>query len=104
MCSDRGVLAYRYRESPFEYVLGESGGSLQLAVMSGQVKWPPGPTPPYPDTLRQFVTWMVQPQITMRPHLEDVSIHIDKLLASFGTGVDGLWTLKVDKQNTQLIS
>lgn len=85
-------------------MLGESGGSLQLAVMSGQVKWPPGPTPPYPDTLRQFVTWMVQPQITMRPHLEDVNIHIDKLLASFGTGVDGIWTLKVDKQNTQLIS
>ncbi|CAK9218583.1 unnamed protein product [Sphagnum troendelagicum] len=98
------LFAIMYRESPFEYVLGESGGSLQLAVMSGQVKWPPGPTPPYPDTLCQFVTWMVQPQITMRPHLEDVSIHIDKLLASFGTGVDGLWTLKVDKQNTELIS
>ncbi|KAH9536235.1 hypothetical protein CY35_17G098200 [Sphagnum magellanicum] len=82
------LFAIMYRESPFEYALEESGGSLQLAVMSGQVKWPPpGPTSPsYPNTLRQFVTWMVQPQITMRPRLEDVSIHIDKLLVSFGTG------------------
>jgi hypothetical protein len=29
-------LAYKYKESPFDYVLGKSRGSLQLVVMSGQ--------------------------------------------------------------------
>jgi serine/threonine kinase 16 len=45
----------RFNVSPFEYALGESGGSLQLAIVNGQLKWPAGPSPPYPDELRQFV-------------------------------------------------
>lgn len=72
--------------SPFEYCLGEQGGSLQLAAMSGIVKWPPGPNPPYPETLRQFVTWMLQPSVELRPTIVDISLHVDKLLAKFDTG------------------
>jgi hypothetical protein len=30
------VLAYKYKESPFDYVLGDSKGSLQLVMISGQ--------------------------------------------------------------------
>jgi hypothetical protein len=42
----------RYNVSLFEYPLGESGGSLQLDIANGQVKWPTGPNLPYPEELR----------------------------------------------------
>lgn len=73
----------RYGASPFEYVLGESGGSLQLAIVNVQIKWPAGPTPPYPDALRQFVKWMLQPQAAVRPNINDIIIHVDKLISKF---------------------
>ncbi|KAG6476006.1 hypothetical protein ZIOFF_065240 [Zingiber officinale] len=44
------------------HVLSESGGSLQLAIMNAQIKWASTSEPPYPDTLHQFVIWMLQPQ------------------------------------------
>ena len=73
----------RYGVSPFEYALGESGGSLQLAIVNAQIKWPAGPKPPYPEALHQFVTWMLQPQATVRPRIDDIIIHVDKLIAKF---------------------
>lgn len=76
--------------SPFEYALGESGGSLQLAIMNGQIKWPSVtgggggvPKPPYPDALHQFVSWMLQPQPTVRPLIDDIIIHVDKLISNY---------------------
>lgn len=45
---------YRYGISPFEYALGESGGSLQLAIVNAQVKWPVGPKAQYPEALHQL--------------------------------------------------
>uniref|UniRef100_A0A2N9ESI6 non-specific serine/threonine protein kinase n=1 Tax=Fagus sylvatica TaxID=28930 RepID=A0A2N9ESI6_FAGSY len=72
-----------YGVSPFEYALGESGGSLQLAIVNAQVKWPTGPKPKYPEALHQFVTWMLQPQAAVRPRIDDIVIHIDKLIAKF---------------------
>lgn len=70
--------------SPFEYALGEAGGSLQLAIVNAQVKWPTGPSDPkYPEALHQFVTWMLQPQATVRPHIDDIVIHVDKLISKF---------------------
>ncbi|KVH87834.1 serine/threonine-protein kinase 16-like [Cynara cardunculus var. scolymus] len=81
------LFAIMYGASPFEYALGESGGSLQLAIINGQIKWPSasggGPKPPYPEALHQFVSWMVQPQATVRPHIDDIIIHVDKLISKF---------------------
>ncbi|KAH9621553.1 hypothetical protein KSS87_013133, partial [Heliosperma pusillum] len=77
------LYAIMYGVSPFEYALGEAGGSLQLAVVNVQVKWPAGPKPPYPDTLHQFVTWMLQPQPTVRPRIDDIVIHVDKLISKY---------------------
>lgn len=74
---------HRCGVSPFEYALGESGGSLQLAIVNAQIKWPRGPNPPYPEALHQFVTWMLQPQAAVRPHINDIIIHVDKLMAKF---------------------
>ncbi|KAG6537156.1 hypothetical protein ZIOFF_002241 [Zingiber officinale] len=75
------LYAIMYGTSPFEHVLGESGGSLQLAVMNAQIKWPSEPNPPYPESLRQFVAWMLQPQPAVRPNIEDIIIHVDKLIS-----------------------
>ncbi|KAJ8560588.1 hypothetical protein K7X08_022448 [Anisodus acutangulus] len=77
------LYAIMYGVSPFEYALGESGGSLQLAIVNAQMKWPTGPSPPYPEALHQFVTWMLQPQATVRPRIDDILIHVDKLISKF---------------------
>ncbi|XP_028082043.1 serine/threonine-protein kinase 16-like [Camellia sinensis] len=77
------LFAIMYGMSPFEYALGESGGSLQLAIVNAQIKWPTGPNPLYPDALHKFVTWMLQPQVTVRPHIDDIVIHVDKLISKF---------------------
>ncbi|XP_047974743.1 probable serine/threonine-protein kinase DDB_G0291350 [Salvia hispanica] len=77
------LFAIMYGESPFEYALGESGGSLQLAIVNAQVKWPAGPNPPYPDALHQFVKWMLQSQATVRPRIDDIIIHVEKLVSKF---------------------
>ncbi|XP_073140736.1 uncharacterized protein [Henckelia pumila] len=77
------LFAIMYGVSPFEFALGESGGSLQLAIVNAQIKWPTGPTPPYPEALHQFVTWMLQPQPAVRPCIGDVIIHVDRLISKF---------------------
>lgn len=79
------LYAIMYGVSPFEYALGESGGSLQLAIMNAQVKWPGGPDPPYPEPLHQFVLWMLQPQPAVRPNIDDIIIHVDKLISKFSS-------------------
>ncbi|XP_077216282.1 uncharacterized protein LOC143850889 [Tasmannia lanceolata] len=79
------LYAIMYGVSPFEYALGESGGSLQLAIINAHIKWPLGPTPPYPEALHQFVTWMLQAQVTVRPRIDDIIIHVDKLIPKFST-------------------
>ncbi|KAK8583960.1 hypothetical protein V6N13_109349 [Hibiscus sabdariffa] len=76
------LYAIMYGVSPFKYALGEAGGSLQLAIIYAQVKWPAGPKPPYPEALHQFVTWMLQPQ-AVRPRIDDIIIHVDKLISKF---------------------
>ncbi|KNA11866.1 hypothetical protein SOVF_131160 [Spinacia oleracea] len=77
------LYAIMYGVSPFEYALGEAGGSLQLAVVNVQIKWPAGPKPPYPDALHQFVNWMLQPQAAVRPRIDDIIIHVDKLISKY---------------------
>ncbi|XP_021728549.1 serine/threonine-protein kinase 16-like [Chenopodium quinoa] len=77
------LYAIMYGVSPFEYALGESGGSLQLAIVNVQIKWPAGPKPPYPDTLHQFVTWMLQPQAAVQSRIDDIIIHVDKLISKY---------------------
>ncbi|KAJ4841025.1 hypothetical protein Tsubulata_044441 [Turnera subulata] len=77
------LYAIMYGMSPFEYALGESGGSLQLAIVNVQIKWPAGPNPPYPDALHKFVSWMLQPQPAVRPCIDDIIIHVDKLISKF---------------------
>ncbi|KAG9156573.1 hypothetical protein Leryth_006570 [Lithospermum erythrorhizon] len=77
------LFAIMYGSSPFEYALEESDGSLQLTIVNAQIKWPAGPNPPYPESLHQFVKWMLQPQAAVRPCIDDIIIHVDKLISKF---------------------
>ncbi|XP_008783057.2 probable serine/threonine-protein kinase DDB_G0291350 isoform X2 [Phoenix dactylifera] len=79
------LYAIMYGSSPFEYVLGESGGNLQLAGMNAQIEWPSGPDPPYPEPLHQFVVWMLQPQPAIRPNIDDIIFHVDKLISKYSS-------------------
>ncbi|CAL9079839.1 unnamed protein product [Musa acuminata var. zebrina] len=79
------LYAIMYGASPFEYAIGESGGSLQLAVMNAQIKWPSGPDPPYPESLHQFIVWMLPPQPAVRPKIDDIIVHVDKLISKYSS-------------------
>ncbi|KAK8936932.1 3-phosphoinositide-dependent protein kinase 1 [Platanthera zijinensis] len=79
------LYAIMYGESPFEYVVGETGDSLQLAIMNAQINWPAGSGSPYSDQLHQFVQWMLSPQPAVRPHVGDILIHVDKLITKFSS-------------------
>eukprot|EP00897_Mesotaenium_endlicherianum_P004543 jgi/Mesen1/4116/ME000216S03371 len=79
--------ALMYGQNPFEYSLGEAGGSLQLAAMSGQVKWPAPSNPPYPESFHSLVTWMLQTNIALRPSVGDVCLHVERLMAKLPPAV-----------------
>jgi serine/threonine kinase 16 len=76
------LYAIMYGSSPFEYAIEESGGSLQLAIVNAKINWPSG-AHTYPEALHQFVTWMLQPQATVRPRIDDIEFHVDKLISKF---------------------
>ncbi|EFJ07707.1 hypothetical protein SELMODRAFT_185952 [Selaginella moellendorffii] len=80
------LFAIMYCVSPFEHSLGEAGGSLQLASMSGQIKWPS--TPPYPRSFHKLVSWMVEPRVANRPDVEAVIAVVTKMLSKFPEEVD----------------
>lgn len=73
----------RYGVSPFEYVPFETEEDMKVAITTVDIKWPSGPDPPYPESLRQFVKWMLQPQPSIRPNIDDIIIHVDKLISKF---------------------
>ncbi|XP_043726074.1 serine/threonine-protein kinase 16-like [Telopea speciosissima] len=77
------LYAIMFGLSPFEYAADESEGSLQLAIGNAQIKWPTAPNPSYPEPLCKFVTWMLQPQPTVRPRIDDIIIHVDKLISKY---------------------
>lgn len=76
---------FRYGKSPFDYEIDESEGGLKSAVKNAQIKWADGPSPAYPDPLRQFITWMLQPQPAIRPTIDDIIIHVDKLIVKYSS-------------------
>jgi len=75
--------AIMYGVSPFEYVPFETEEDMKVAITTVDIKWPSGPDPPYPESLRQFVKWMLQPQPSIRPNIDDIIIHVDKLISKF---------------------
>ncbi|XP_020571233.1 serine/threonine-protein kinase 16-like [Phalaenopsis equestris] len=79
------LYAIMYGESPFEYAVGDTEGRLQSAIMNAEIKWPTSSISSYPDQLHQFVSWLLQPQISVRPHINDILFHVDKLITNFSS-------------------
>ncbi|PKU78955.1 probable serine/threonine-protein kinase DDB_G0291350 isoform X1 [Dendrobium catenatum] len=80
------LYAIMYGESPFEYATAdEAEGSLQSAIMNAQIKWPTSSISSYPDQFHQFIVWMLQPQPAVRPHINDIFFHVDKLITKFSS-------------------
>ncbi|XP_020103727.1 serine/threonine-protein kinase 16-like [Ananas comosus] len=75
------LYAMMFGKSPFEDALNEAEENKHLVVRNPEIKWSPGPDTPYPESLRQFIVWMLQPQPAVRPHIDDIIIHVDKLVA-----------------------
>lgn len=75
------LYAMMYGMSPFDYELDESAGeSLHTVIKSAKIKWPVEAESAYPDSLHQFITWMLQPHPAVRPSIDDIIIHVDKLI------------------------
>mmetsp|Transcript_1889 Transcript_1889/g.5518 ORF Transcript_1889/g.5518 Transcript_1889/m.5518 type:complete len:345 (+) Transcript_1889:243-1277(+) len=69
-----GCLLYymMYQASPFEHVLGATGGSLMLAVLAGvdALQWPSRNE--YPEQLRQLIKYCLVSDPLKRPYIDDV--------------------------------
>lgn len=59
-----------YAVSPFERVLGESGGSLMLAVINGSCSFPERDR--RPPAVRQLVAYCLTVEPGQRPRIADV--------------------------------
>jgi len=84
------LYAIMYRESPFEFNLEETGGSLALAVLSGRIRWPEEGPLAYPDTLHQLVLFMLQADPVVRPNVSEVRGRIEAILRDSVAAPTGL--------------
>eukprot|EP00227_Mantoniella_beaufortii_P006969 CAMPEP_0197614500 /NCGR_PEP_ID=MMETSP1326-20131121/59556_1 /TAXON_ID=1155430 /ORGANISM="Genus nov. species nov., Strain RCC2288" /LENGTH=370 /DNA_ID=CAMNT_0043183373 /DNA_START=424 /DNA_END=1537 /DNA_ORIENTATION=- len=66
--------------SPFEYSMGQAGGSLALAVMSGRYFWPEAAVARYPEEVRDVVAYALNKDWRERPTVAEVRIRIDAAL------------------------
>ena len=67
------LFAMAYGQSPFE-VQGEQGGSVALAVLNGQFKFPTTPdlADRYSPEFKEFISWMLTPDPETRPDIHQV--------------------------------
>ncbi|KAI9302183.1 kinase-like domain-containing protein [Cunninghamella echinulata] len=65
------IFTMAYGESPFEkFVNSHGGGSLSLAILNGQFKFPDSPT--YSTNLKDLISWMMTMEINERPSVTQV--------------------------------
>eukprot|EP00898_Chlorokybus_atmophyticus_P004514 jgi/Chlat1/5063/Chrsp33S05069 len=67
--------------SPFEYSLGEAGGSLALAAIGGRVKWPPAVQKRYPQMMLDLVPWILDVHFSSRSNITDAIGRMRSVLA-----------------------
>lgn len=73
------LFALMYLSSPFEMQAAESGASLNLAISSGEFKFPN--TPAYSQELKDIVTRCLTVNPQERPFIDDVMTSVETLLA-----------------------
>ena len=84
------LYAGMYGMSPFEYCLGQSGGSIALSILNGQVRWPTNTTQFFPPELHELVLWMLKHSPHERPTASSVATRVAELLAQHP------WVVTVD--------
>ncbi|CAO3620849.1 unnamed protein product [Cunninghamella blakesleeana] len=73
------IFTMAYGESPFEkYVNSQGGGSLSLAILNRQFKFPE--TSSYSSNLNDLISWMMTVDINERPSITQVLQRLDQLL------------------------
>lgn len=69
------IFTMAYGESPFEsYVNSQGGGSLSLAILNRQFKFPDSPI--YSANLKKLISWMMTVDINERPSITQVNTFI----------------------------
>ncbi|KAG2179073.1 hypothetical protein INT43_001923 [Umbelopsis isabellina] len=76
------LYAMAYGQSPFEANMNEQGGSMALAVLNGQFKFPTDPELErlYGQGLRDFISWMLTINPSERPDIHQVIERAEQLL------------------------
>ncbi|CAG8463581.1 1674_t:CDS:2 [Acaulospora morrowiae] len=74
------LYAMAYGKSPFENSLSEQGGSIRLAVLSNQFKFPEQDR--YSQEFRDLISFMLKVDPKQRPDIDQVIERVDGLLES----------------------
>ncbi|KAI9316534.1 kinase-like domain-containing protein [Dichotomocladium elegans] len=72
------MYAMAYGQSPFEVNLNDQGGSIALAVLNAQFKFPAEPE--YSQDFKDLITWMLTADSKARPDIHQVIQRLDSLL------------------------
>lgn len=64
------LFAMAYGQSPFEVNLNENGGSVALAVLNAQFKFPNDPE--YSQEFKDLISWMLTADPSTRPDIHEV--------------------------------
>ncbi|KAF7725790.1 hypothetical protein EC973_009407 [Apophysomyces ossiformis] len=75
------LYAMAYGQSPFEMNMNEQGGSIALAVLNGQFKFPSGKEDLYSKDFQDLITWMLTVDPKARPDIHQVIEKLDNLLS-----------------------
>lgn len=70
------LYAMAYGQSPFEANMNEQGGSMALAVLNGQFRFPTDPQLErlYGQGLRDYISWMLSINPSQRPDIHQVFV------------------------------
>lgn len=73
------LYAMAFGQSPFEVSL-DGGGSVALAVLNNQYKFPEGS--PYSPKVNDIINWMLTTNPANRPSVKEVIVKLDELLST----------------------
>ncbi|ORX59577.1 kinase-like protein [Hesseltinella vesiculosa] len=76
------LYALAYGQSPFEMGMNEQGGSIALAVLNGQFRFPSDPSLAnlYSQSIKDLVSWLLVTDPAIRPDIHQVIAKVETLL------------------------
>ncbi|KAG2199806.1 hypothetical protein INT47_009419 [Mucor saturninus] len=74
------LFAMAYGESPFEMTINQQGGTMALAVLNRQFRFPAGKI--YSKTFQDFISWMLKTDPKARPNIQAVIKAVNRMLSS----------------------